>query len=726
MIRNFQKSSSGSNVDLSPIYSSLQTINAFLYNLDVQTTLPQDIDSLKSSYSSLSSDITELSGAYNTLSDAYSSLEQKISTMTFDNMHFITDTLLTTYITNYNTDYNTNVEIFEPYVQNITNYNYISANYPNQRFSLPIATLNDTNANQAQLTRYTLDAINGGFYILSDCKVNTLTNFNGLIAVCDIHEIYADTLSMAGGSVIMVSCNTGLISLATISVYSGQNCEFKTCFVDIVSATNCIFDQCTLLNTPWRNNSFRSMTLIENRLNFCGLTDCVVMNESITGYYSECNFYNVSFPNLNITNFSKCSGTIYVPKIVKNSVLFDINGHYLYNESNYVTIYTEPSTYTNIQYGTSTYTEYTEYSSTLTTNYYVTTDYTRSLSDTVISRVTTNTIISDHAGLPQYPTTTTIDLTVTLSTTQTLTSIATTIYTFNEGGISTTLTGQWQTTKTYPQYYFSTLTLSDPYTTTRTLTSTLSRTSTLTPQLVVKCLPEYNYQLPPTQLMIGNNCNNTYLDLNFVRNSTDIISMYRCNGNIDLVVQTVKSLCIENNRFYNVNIDITNLTASTFEGNEITNCTINYYGDNLYTKDIADNYIYNFVINNYAHQNGIAFSNNDFYKAKFLVFTEDITFLHIQNSYHSGTFEGSNEFIDCTITSMINDGTCNMSDCYITACTLNDIATITGCTIERLIITPNISDNYSIEGNEIGTLILPESMSEIRYSNVYIGETITY
>ena len=38
MIRNYQKTSSDSGVDLSPIYNSLQTINALLYRLDVQTT----------------------------------------------------------------------------------------------------------------------------------------------------------------------------------------------------------------------------------------------------------------------------------------------------------------------------------------------------------------------------------------------------------------------------------------------------------------------------------------------------------------------------------------------------------------------------------------------------------------------------------------------------------------------------------------------------------------
>ena len=717
MIRNYQRSGGDSNVDLGPIYNSLQTINALLYRLDIQTTIPQAINSLSNSINSVSSDVIELSSAY-------TSLEQKISTMTFDNMQFITDTLLTKHITNYNTYYNTNLEIFEPYVQSITNYDYISAAYTNQRFNLPNATLNVDDTTPIQINNYTFDCIDGGFYYLSACKVNILTNFNGLVALGDVAEIYADTLMMLAGNHLIVSCNVGTISEATIYAFTGQNCTLEYCVLDGMQATNCLFNQCTLIHMPWQHNSFKSMTLSYNRFFVCGLTDCVIYNEPTTGYFSECSFSNVSFPRLNTTNFSKCSGTVYIPKIVNNSIVFDINGNYLYNERDYVTIYTEPSTYTNIQYDTSTYTNLTEYTSTLTTNYYVTTDYTRSISDTVISRVTTDTIISDQAGLPQYPTTTTIDLTVTLTATQTLTSIATTIYTFNEGGMSTTLTAQWQTTKTYPHYYNSTLTVSEPYTTTQTLTSTLSRTSTLTPQLVVKCLPEYDYALSPTQLIIGN-YDNTYVDINFVRNSTNQISFYNCSGNIDLAVQTVKTLAIEHNKFYNVNIDITELTASTFEFNEITNCTINAYENNANNRDIANNYIYNFVINNYAYQSGIAFLNNDFFKAKFLVFTEDITFTHVENTYHSATFEGSNEFTECTITSMVNDGTINMRDCYVTACTLNNIATITGCTIERLLIKPGISEDYNIEGNEIATLIVPESMSEFRISNL-IHDSFTY
>ena len=149
MIRNYQRSGGDSNVDLGPIYNSLQTINALLYRLDVQTTIPQAINNLNNSINSVSSDVIELSSSYNSLSSSYNSLssdvdeiQQRFSTLTFDNMQFITDTLLTKHITDYNTYYNTDLEILEPYVQSITNYNYVTA-IPNQRFNMPNAILNE-------------------------------------------------------------------------------------------------------------------------------------------------------------------------------------------------------------------------------------------------------------------------------------------------------------------------------------------------------------------------------------------------------------------------------------------------------------------------------------------------------------------------------------------------------------------------------------------------------
>ena len=727
MIRNYQKSTGDSNVDLGPIYNSLQTINALLYRLDMQTTIPQAINSLSNSLNSLSSDVDELSEAYTSLSNSYDSLEQRFSTISNGNVNFITDTLLTKHITDYNTYYNRNFEVLEPYVQSITNFNYISAAYPKQRYNLPNATLNDTNANQVQITKYTLDKIDGGIYLLSDCVINTVTNFNGIIGDCTIDRIHGSTIMIAGGKAVALECKKmGEISIATIYGLSGTNCTLKNCIVDGVRATSCVFDNCTMDNTPWFSNSYKSMTLSENRLQFCGLTDCVINNQPTTGYYSECSFKNVTFPQLNSTNFGKCSGTVFIPKVVNNSVVFDeVNGIYLYGEGDYVTIYTEPSTYTNIYYGTSTYTDLTQYTSTLTTNYYITTDYTKTISDTAISRVTKDTIVSDNYGIPMYPTTTTVDLTVTVSTIETLTRIATTIYTFEELQGTTTFTGQWVTTKTYEHYYDSTRTLSEPYTTTKTLTNTISLTTTLTPQLLVKCLPEYNYKLPPTQLMLSTLYQNTYLDINFVRNSTNDINILNCTGNLYLNVDTVKTLNITDGSFTNIELNVRDMTLSSFRYNIITNCTLNLYSMDANFNDIDYNEISNLVVNQYGPQTDFQFSGNMFYRAKFLAFTDDVTLSHVENSYFAATFEGLNLFSDCTITSMTNEGTCDMKHCTISELVLNNAATIRSCTIERLIVNPDVYSDYEIDDNEIGTLIIPEYMNDI-YNNNMVNDNFTY
>ena len=119
--------------------------------------------------------------------------------------------------------------------------------------------MNVDDTNPIQINNYTFDCIDGGFYYLSACKVNILTNFNGLVALGDVPEIYADTLVMLSGNHVMVTCNVGTISEATIYAYTGQNCTLEYCNLDGIQATNCVFNQCTLIHTPWENNSFKSM-----------------------------------------------------------------------------------------------------------------------------------------------------------------------------------------------------------------------------------------------------------------------------------------------------------------------------------------------------------------------------------------------------------------------------------------------------------------------------------
>lgn len=795
MIRNFQKSS-GDNVDLSPIYSSLQTINNFLYQLDVQTTLNQAIDSLNNKVNNISNDLSTLqteftwfnekvnninsrfndfsedvtndissistyctrlssvimnvnsrfnyfsgsvtnkfvsfSSSINELSDAYNEINDKISTISdvnsYDGFSFITDRYLTTNLTDYNSYYNSNIEVFEPYIRSILSYDYITSPYPNRRLNIPNATLLDlvTTDTTRLINSCTLAAINGGYYTCRNCSINSLYNFNGNLFYCTVGFARANICTMNNVDVRNFTCNSGRITCGTIYSFVGSNCLFSSCFGSLIAATNCTWDGCTFSNIPYISNYFRSLTMDnQNTLSSCGLTDCELNLIKRSCKFSECTFVNVSFPNLYSTNFYKCSGTIFIPKIVNNSTVFDVNGNYLYNESSYEKTYTEASTYTDDINSSSTYTNYTQYTSTLTTNYYVTTDYTRTISDTAISRVTVNTIVSDHGGLPQYETTSTVDLIVTLTSIQTLTSNATTIFTINEGGVTTTFTGKWQTTSTYLHYNDSILTLTDNYATTAIFTDTLTKNTTLQPQLVVKCLPEFDYHLSPSELIISTFYYNASLNFEFIRDSTSVISMTDCIGDVNLIVDSVNTLCIKNNNFRNLKLDITTFTLSSIVNNSITNCTINTYSNNAIETAIESNIFTNLVVNNYGNQFGISFNENTVYKASFIGTTDDATYSHIYGSYYSVTFDGVNDLTDCTIESMINEGTCHMLNCTINGATLNNKATMYDCNLSYLYIKPGMLSNYSFTGNTFETLIVPQYMEELSASND-IFEMITY
>lgn len=720
MIRNYQKSSGGT-ADLSPIYSSLQTINAFLYQLDVQTTFSRAINSLSSSYNSLSSSYnllsnsiwsleqevmanTTINNAIQNLSDSIWSLEQEVyanttintavyelstqnesqhdaisnisksyTSLTIDNrlirsqlnnlgssfdsfsesitstinaitgsitdlsdristmtggggavtvsgMNFITDTVLTKNITDYNTYYNTNLEIFEPYVQYITNYAYISTSYPNQRFNLPNATLITplVTTIPRQLNNCTLDMVYNGIYMLSYCSVNILTDFVGGCLNCSVKSFYASNTFMIQGGFVnnlsATSVNQGILVYANISGATIKNCDVESCKIGYVDATSCQFNQCTIDPIPTQNNSFVSMTLIPPQTRFynCGITDCLITGEKTTGYYSECTLENVSIPNLNNTSFLQCTGTVFIPKVVNGTVLFNDLGNYLYPQGTYYKTYTQFSSFTDI-----------------------------SNSETV-----------------------TVEATNTLTT-------------------------------------------------------------TMNPQLNFSILPGYDYTLPPTQVVIAPDHKSMYIDIDYIRNRNTRINISGCTGNLNLQVNTVDYFTMEDNSLKNAYIDITFYTDFTFSYNTISNCTINTYENNLRDVNFRLNEITNLVVNNYAYQTDMSFESNTFSKAKFLAFTEDVTCLHIYDNYLSATFEGSHEFTECTLGNIVIDGTCNFRDCVIGRGLLNGQISLQDCTIQQLIVNPGEPNNQYMEYNSIETYIAPDFMSETGNYNT-INTIITY
>lgn len=302
MIRNFQ--GSGGTQDLSAIYNSLQTINALLYRLDSQTTLPQAMSSLQGEMNNLETKVDDL------VSDV-SDLQDRFSTINLDNINvFITDRTLTTNITDYNTYNNTNLVIFEPYVQLITDYNYISTSN-SQRYNMPNATLSFTDTTTPREINYnTLAMISSGLYTLKKCEIGTLTNFNGGCLDCTINEITAGTIIVSDGDIYSFYAKQGHILDATFNTFQASSCLLMNCSIKHPYASICNFMNCTLDNIPGAYNTYDSMTIRDSRgLQSCTINNCIM--EMITTSQiecSSCSFNNVTFTNFNTIQVCKFDG----------------------------------------------------------------------------------------------------------------------------------------------------------------------------------------------------------------------------------------------------------------------------------------------------------------------------------------------------------------------------------------------------------------------------------
>ena len=198
MIRNFQKSSSDSNVDLSPIYNSLQTINALLYRLDVQTTIPS---------------------AINQLSQSIIDVDQRIDNITKDDYslaYYITESVLSQPLWKYN-NYSTlqttgPIVIFEPYVQSITNYEHLEGRY-HFAYNLPNATLNYiVGLPPRQAIEYqglTVDAMSLHAFIGTSCVINTMYVTRATFTNCSLQSLSAKTASISNCDINTLNVENG-------------------------------------------------------------------------------------------------------------------------------------------------------------------------------------------------------------------------------------------------------------------------------------------------------------------------------------------------------------------------------------------------------------------------------------------------------------------------------------------------------------------------------------
>lgn len=374
MIRNFQKSSD-SNVDLAPIYLSLQTINNYLYNLDIQTTL----------------------------SSAVQELSEKVDNLSPN--PYITDSMLTTNLYMYNNYSNLQstgpIVVYEPYIQSITNPDYLKGRNK-FKYNLPNVTLNYTDSANITYENLTCNKIQASNIECSECKFSDIS-----VKKADLYNVTADYLNANTARVLDCSINVidiksqGDIDNCLLYRALLNGCNLMDCYGYSIDGKLNKFENCTL-------NRFedKSQTFINMRLN-CYSTQSI---------FSSCEFNDVSIYDLTHTNFVGCTGTVYIPKIINGKNMFDNNNVYL-GSSDYSYVYTETSTYTattNLSY-TFPETISTESSTTYTSTFKPATDATDP----------TNTYVDTSTWTTSYTAEYTEDLIENTTLTSNITSIVT-------------------------------------------------------------------------------------------------------------------------------------------------------------------------------------------------------------------------------------------------------------------------------------------------------------
>lgn len=334
MIRNFQRSSD-SDVDLGPIYSSLQTINSFLYNLDINTTI--------------SSAVQEISDKLDNLPNGY-----------------ITDSMLTTTLYLYN-DYPTlqstgPLIAYEPYIQSITNPEYLKGR-DEFKYNLPNATLSYTDTELITYENLTCNAVKINELDCSSCLFSDITAKEG-----SFYNVTAGYLNASTARILDCTINT-------IDIRSQG--EIDNCLLYRVNLNGVTLNQCYAYSQDGKSNSYDDCTL--NRFEDISQT---FSNMSLSCYstqsiFKSCDFNQVSIYNLSHTNFIDCSGTVHIPKFINGQNMFDNNNIYL-GSSAYSYVYTDSSTYTSTYNASYTFPEtiYTDSSSTYTSTFKIDTTVT--------------------------------------------------------------------------------------------------------------------------------------------------------------------------------------------------------------------------------------------------------------------------------------------------------------------------------------------------------------
>lgn len=722
MIRNYQKTSGDSNVDLSPIYNSLQTINALLYRLDVQTSIPN---------------------AINSISNSVINIENKVDNITKDDYslaYYITDSNLTKPISQYN-NYNTlqstgPIIIFEPYIQSITRTSYLEGvrNYYSA-YSFPNATLEFTNeslptnaTNRIEYQGLTCaqieaDYLRGTSYnigtylvrgaLLTNCSGQYLEAQHCKLSDCDIHKIKVNETKRC------------TISNCILNQASLTNVKLINCLGLYVTGSLCGFYRCTLASYPTQDNYYYYMNLnnVANMKN-CSFGICQLYHtkNAIEQSYVNCTFIEASIYHLTHTNFISCSGNVFIPRLVNGSNMFDENNNYI-GELNTSMTYNTSSTYTVNTEVTWSYeqTEYPEYSSTYTIQDPYVQDSTsyRTIDTSYVYTFTlpedpTNTIKQTNwtttYNTYAYETTDILTVTANPDTPESYTHTMASIY-----DVTTTHIDDY----TYDTY--SVVTNTDYWTETITQTYTLntitetilvsdySSISTYNPRLSVSLLEEWKTPNIFTNNGISSKYMNTYVNINNYTVSSPGFTANNVTGNIEMYISTItNNYIIANNDLYKLKLNINDLngpfivTANIIKDGDIlidsfVNPTI-AFSQNRFDKL---NLYYN-----YTQDQSMVLENNEFNVINVQAGAKG-NLRMVNCTINNGVLYGWNGLYSCTANYIENYGENSYSKNSINTLRVHDIKLMYDNTIAKLIVEPNDYENFSFIGNSIASIICP-------------------
>lgn len=768
MIRNYQRSSSDSNVDLSPIYNSLQTINALLYRLDVQTTIPN---------------------AINSISNSVINIENKVDNITKDDYslaYYITDSVLTKPLYQYN-NYSTlqstaPIIVFEPYVQSVTRTSNLEGRYW-FAYNLPNATLQYTNESLP------LHATNGIEYEGLTCAKLEADYFGGSSYVIGTYMLNGALLTRCSGQYLeaqyckLYDCNIHQIKINASTIYAViSNCILNNVSITKVGLSYCLgiwvsgvsntFNGCTLASYPTYANSYRIMNLnrVGNMKN-CSFASCELnCSKNINSSYSfeNCSFNNASIYHLTHTRFMDCSGNVYIPKLINGVNMFDDNNNYI---GQYITSYsttidtvtllptsslyettfthdiTTDSIYTDYSYDTytKTYSSMIEETLTLTTSYdpvftYTTTSGTYEtyeftsinngevVTETALTPIDTITITesietSSYTSFNQYTQSFNSTQMYTYETWYESTITITTNGSTETAAIATpieTLTSTGDVTYLEPDIY-ETLTLTSTYTTTVTeyysdihdfssyVDTNISTEFTYNNSLTYNILPEWKTPNIFTNNGIANQYINTYVNINHYTRSMDRFEVNDCEGNVEMYISSLNNdFVIKSNELYKFKINVNNLNSLfMFSLNTIRDGEIlidAMDGGNMFFDDNKFDKLNMYY--NLTQNQSIVAANNEFNILN--IQAGAMGNLRMSNcNINNGVLYGWNGLYSCTANYIENYGENSYSKNSINTLRAHNIKLMYDNTISKLIIEPNDYKNFSFMGNSIGTIVCP-------------------